>query len=186
MHASFLNNVNICGILSVLYLSTNLFKQFKNQVMKQILSLIAIAAVTTVVVVMFTNKTKDEKISSIEMAEFKAWQESNEQAELLKAETALIKAETAKPVAKKTVTYQSPKAVSTSQNEAKVPEETTTEKKGWSKSAKGAVIGAASGAVIGAVINKRNRAAGAAIGGVIGGGVGFGIGKTLDKKDGRS
>ena len=148
--------------------------------MKQILSLIAIAAVTTVVVVMFTSKTKDDKISSIEMAEFKAWQESNEQ------ETP-VKEEQARPVVKKTVTYQSPKAVSTSQNEAKVPEETTTtEKKGWSKSAKGAVIGAASGAVIGAVINKRNRAAGAAIGGVIGGGVGFGIGKTLDKKDGRS
>lgn len=66
---------------------------------------------------------------------------------------------------------------STSQNTAK--------KKGWSKSAKGAVIGGAGGAVLGAVINKRNRAAGAVIGGVLGGAVGYGIGRGQDKKDGR-
>jgi len=61
----------------------------------------------------------------------------------------------------------------------------TTEKKGWSKAAKGAAIGAGSGAVVGAVINKRNRAVGAAVGGVVGGGVGYGIGRAMDKKDGR-
>jgi hypothetical protein len=58
-------------------------------------------------------------------------------------------------------------------------------KKGWSKSAKGAVIGGASGAILGAVINKKNRAAGAVIGGVIGAGGGYVIGRTMDKKDGR-
>ena len=60
------------------------------------------------------------------------------------------------------------------------------EKKGMSKSAKGAIIGGAGGAVAGAVINKRNRAVGAVIGGVVGGAVGYGIGKSKDKKDGRN
>jgi hypothetical protein len=62
---------------------------------------------------------------------------------------------------------------------------TIAKKKGWSKSAKGAVIGGAGGAIVGAVVNKRNRAAGAVIGGVIGAGVGYGIGRGEDKKDGR-
>lgn len=59
------------------------------------------------------------------------------------------------------------------------------EKKGWSKSAKYAVIGGVTGGVLGAVINKKNRAAGAAIGTVIGGGGGYVIGRDQDKKDGR-
>jgi YMGG-like Gly-zipper len=58
-------------------------------------------------------------------------------------------------------------------------------KKGWSKSAKGAVIGGAGGAVAGAVINKRNRGAGAVVGGIIGAGAGYVIGRAEDKKDGR-
>ncbi|HYO22005.1 MAG TPA: glycine zipper domain-containing protein [Flavisolibacter sp.] len=62
---------------------------------------------------------------------------------------------------------------------------TTQQKKGWSKTAKGAVIGGAGGAVLGAVINKRNRAAGAVIGGVLGGAAGAVIGRGQDKKDGR-
>jgi hypothetical protein len=62
---------------------------------------------------------------------------------------------------------------------------TSTEKKGWSKTAKGAVIGGVAGAAGGAVINKKNRAAGAVIGGVIGAGTGAVIGNEMDKKDGR-
>lgn len=62
---------------------------------------------------------------------------------------------------------------------------TGTEKKGWSKTAKGAVIGGVVGAGTGAVINKKNRAAGAVIGGVIGAGTGAVIGNEMDKKDGR-
>lgn len=58
-------------------------------------------------------------------------------------------------------------------------------KKGWSKTAKGAVIGGAGGAVIGAVVNKKNRAAGAVIGGVGGAVIGGVIGRSQDKKDGR-
>lgn len=67
---------------------------------------------------------------------------------------------------------------SDSQNEAK-------EKKGWSKTAKGAVIGGVVGAGAGAVVNKKNRAAGAVVGGVVGAGAGAVIGNEMDKKDGR-
>lgn len=60
-----------------------------------------------------------------------------------------------------------------------------SEKKGWSKAAKGAVIGGVTGAAAGAVINKKNRAVGAVIGGVIGAGGGYVLGRGMDKKDGR-
>jgi len=59
------------------------------------------------------------------------------------------------------------------------------EKKGWSKTAKGAVIGGVVGAGTGAVVNKKNRVAGAVIGGVLGAGAGAVIGNEMDKKDGR-
>lgn len=58
-------------------------------------------------------------------------------------------------------------------------------KKGWSKTAKGAVIGGAVGAGTGAVVNKKNRAKGAVVGGLIGAGTGAVIGNEMDKKDGR-
>jgi len=60
-----------------------------------------------------------------------------------------------------------------------------SQKKGWSKAAKGAAIGAGSGAVLGAVIHKRNPVVGGVVGGAVGAGVGFGIGRHMDKKDGR-
>ena len=58
-------------------------------------------------------------------------------------------------------------------------------KKGWSKTAKGAVIGGVAGAGAGAIINKKNRVAGAVIGGAVGAGAGAIIGNQMDKKDGR-
>lgn len=60
-----------------------------------------------------------------------------------------------------------------------------TQKKGWSKAAKGAVIGGVAGGVAGAVINKRNRAVGGVVGAVIGAGGGYAIGRGMDKRDGR-
>ena len=42
----------------------------------------------------------------------------------------------------------------------------TTERKGWSPQAKGAVIGGATGAAAGAIIHKRNRVVGGAVGAV--------------------
>jgi hypothetical protein len=62
---------------------------------------------------------------------------------------------------------------------------TATKKKGWSKTAKGAVIGGVVGAGAGAVIDKKHRGAGAVIGGVVGAGAGAIIGNEKDKKDGR-
>ncbi|GEO11447.1 YMGG-like glycine zipper-containing protein [Segetibacter aerophilus] len=58
---------------------------------------------------------------------------------------------------------------------------TVAKKKGWSNSAKGAVIGAGTGAVAGAIIGK-NKVKGAVIGGLAGAGGGFIVGKILDKK----
>ena len=58
----------------------------------------------------------------------------------------------------------------------------STRKKGWSKTAKGAVIGGVGGAVAGAVIGKGK---GAIIGGVIGAAGGAIIGRSKDRKDGR-
>ncbi|HEX8462508.1 MAG TPA: YMGG-like glycine zipper-containing protein [Segetibacter sp.] len=54
-------------------------------------------------------------------------------------------------------------------------------KKGWSNSAKGAVIGAGAGAVGGAIISKK-KGTGAIIGGVLGAAGGYIIGKNKDKK----
>lgn len=52
-------------------------------------------------------------------------------------------------------------------------------KKGWSHTAKGAVVGAGAGAITGAIVNK-DRLKGAAIGTVIGAGVGAGTGAIVD------
>lgn len=54
-------------------------------------------------------------------------------------------------------------------------------KKGWSHTAKGAVVGAGTGAVTGAIINHNDRAKGAVLGAVIGAGVGAGTGLIVDK-----
>ena len=59
-------------------------------------------------------------------------------------------------------------------------------KKGWSNTAKGAVIGAGVGVIGGAVINKNNRVKGAVIGGVIGAVAGVGTGIILDRKKKRA
>lgn len=61
----------------------------------------------------------------------------------------------------------------------------STQKRGWSKAAKGAVIGGVAGGAAGAIINKRNRVAGGVIGAVVGAGGGYVIGRGMDKRDGR-
>ena len=53
-------------------------------------------------------------------------------------------------------------------------------KKGWSHTAKGAVVGAGTGAVTGAIINSKNRGEGAVIGTLIGAGIGAGTGLIVD------
>ena len=150
--------------------------------MKQVLLLIAIAAVTSVAVVGLTKSSNSKKVDATELAQFQAWKDA-QAAQALQANYVAPKATTTtakRTTAKRTTSYQSPKMVSETQNAAK-----TTQKKGWSKAAKGTAIGAGAGAVLGAVINKRNRAVGAVIGGVLGGGGGYVIGRQMDKKDGR-
>lgn len=61
---------------------------------------------------------------------------------------------------------------------------TTTQKKGWSSAAKGAVIGGVIGAGTGIIVDKKDGR-GAAIGGVVGAGTGYVIGREQDKKSGR-
>lgn len=60
---------------------------------------------------------------------------------------------------------------------------TTTEKKrkGWSSTAKGAVIGAGVGAITGAAVSKK-KGEGAIIGGLAGAGVGAGTGAIIDNE----
>lgn len=60
----------------------------------------------------------------------------------------------------------------------------TTQKKGWSNRAKGAVIGGAAGAVGGAIISKK-KGTGAVIGGLAGAAGGYIIGNEKDKKQNR-
>jgi hypothetical protein len=62
---------------------------------------------------------------------------------------------------------------------------TAQEKKGLSKTAKGAILGGVVGAGSGAILDKKNRGAGAVIGGAVGAGAGAILGNELDKKDGR-
>jgi hypothetical protein len=59
--------------------------------------------------------------------------------------------------------------------------EPAKKKKGWSHTAKGALVGAGAGAITGAIINHNDRVKGAAIGTVIGAGVGAGTGLIVDK-----
>jgi hypothetical protein len=158
----------------------------KNSVMKQplLFIVIAIAAVVSVAAIVgISSNTKMKKVDATELAQFEAWKETKtlEALETEKASYVAPKTTARSTAPKRTVSYQSPKMVSESQNAAK----TTTTKKGWSKAAKATAIGAGAGAVLGAVINKKNRAVGAVIGGVLGGGGGYVIGRGMDKKDGR-
>ncbi len=75
---------------------------------------------------------------------------------------------------------QSSKSVSSSSTQTG----TTTQKKGWSSAAKGAVIGGVIGAGTGIIVDKKDGR-GAAIGGVVGAGTGYVIGREQDKKSGR-
>ena len=86
--------------------------------------------------------------------------------------------------AKKTTAYTNSQKTESVTTSSSYP--ANSEKKGWSKAAKGAVIGGATGAAAGAVIHKKNRVVGGVVGAAAGAGVGYGIGKRKDKKDGRN
>jgi hypothetical protein len=175
--------------------------------MKKILSVIAIAASLVACNSSGSKESEAEKAAilgryrdSIKMAadtagfaEFRNWKA---QSELEQTQQVDQNQYTAAPVtqtrsyapARSTSRSTATRRASSSGNQGTVYNSTSgqaAKKKGWSKTAKGAVIGGAGGAVIGAVVNKKNRAAGAVIGGVLGAGTGAVIGRSQDKKDGR-
>lgn len=84
------------------------------------------------------------------------------------------------PVIQNTPVAQAPAPVDNSNIPATLPAE--QKKKGWSNTAKGAVIGAGVGAIGGAIISKDHRVKGAVIGGLIGAAAGAGTGIILDKR----
>src|SRR5262249_53909412 len=94
----------------------------------------------------------------------------------MKAVTAQQEAAAAQArAARKTVVYR------TYNQPATTTTTTSTDRKGWSNKAKGAVIGGVVGAVTGAAVsNKKGK--GAIIGGVVGAAGGYGVGAILDKK----
>jgi uncharacterized membrane protein len=113
-------------------------------------------------------KAKVATVDSMKVEMEKARVIDSMKQEMVKIEAAKI--ETQKEVV--VVNKQSPSTTTTTTN-------TTTQRKGWSSTAKGAVIGAGVGAATGAIISKK-KVQGAIIGGVAGAGIGAGTGAIID------
>lgn len=77
-------------------------------------------------------------------------------------------------------TYRSSSTTTNNYNTYNQPAAQQPKKKGWSNTAKGAVIGAGAGALTGALVSDQ-KGKGAIIGGVIGAGAGAGTGAIIDK-----
>lgn len=162
--------------------------------MKRILSILSIAAVITLVMTACNRNSSADTNSlsyadTVGLAQFQAWKFQNERLDPNQYYmNAVQNTPAAAPRRTTTTTTRTSTSSSSgsgsmssgSQNYAK-----TTEKKGWSKAAKGAAIGGGAGAVAGAVLLKKNRVAGGVVGGVVGAGIGYLIGRSKDKKDGR-
>lgn len=155
----------------------------KSTVMKKFLSIITItAAVAVVMAACNTNPVTTKAVTyedTVGFAQFQAWKYMNERMDVNEAYMANA------PQKNSTTKRSTSSNKSSTMNSSSTHNAKTAKKKGWSKSAKYAVIGGGTGAVLGAVINKRNRVVGGIIGGVLGGGLGYGIGRGQDKKDGR-
>jgi hypothetical protein len=121
------------------------------------------------------------------ITEFKAWKAQQEKDSIERA-AALAEKREATPRKASTSAHNSYQSRSSESSTGAISSEngnTAEAKKGWSKTAKGAVIGGVVGAGSGAIISKKNRAKGAIIGGAVGAGAGAVIGRDMDKKDGR-
>lgn len=112
------------------------------------------------------------------------------QAEIERAKKATIDSINAINVARQQA-VDSMKAVKAATRQSVVNERTTVynsagqatepaKKKGWSATAKGAVIGAGTGAAAGAIINHKDRVKGAAVGAILGAGAGAGTGAIIE------
>lgn len=144
---------------------------------KLLLSVSVVASLTILVTACNTNaKSMQPAINSdaTGLAQFNEWKAMEAQALVAKQNQAAYAA------GRKSAQVKTYSMKSESANAAKV-----AKKKGWSKSARYAVIGAAGGGILGAVINKKNRVAGGIVGAVVLGGGGYIFGRSQDKKDGR-
>ena len=146
--------------------------------MKKLFTIITIFSALALIMTACTQKSAgDPSLSGSDttgFAQFQEWKAMNDKLEVEKANAI---------VAKKSnkVNYNNSGTMSSSTTN----KEKVKKKKGWSKSAKYAVIGGAGGAVLGAIINKRDPVKGAVVGAVVLGGGGYIFGRTQDKKDGR-
>ena len=159
----------LASMASFWFYTTRICFLLKTTVMKRVFTMMVVAAAAAVVMTACNrNRVADEsKINpadTVGLADYQQWKDANAK----------------EPV----VTHTNTKTVVVTQP-ASSQTAPVVQKKGWSKSAKYAVIGGVTGGVLGAVVNKKNRAAGAVIGTVIGGGGGYVIGRDQDKKDGR-
>ena len=119
------------------------------------------------------------------MAEYQAWKAQQEKDSIERANALAAKEESQSKSSGTSRSYGDRSGEGSSGAISSESGNTAEAKKGWSKTAKGAVIGGVVGAGTGAVINKKNRTKGAIIGGVVGAGAGAVIGRDMDKKDGR-
>ncbi len=145
---------------------------------RNLLTTSVVALFAIIIVSCNTNPTSTQQAplnDTAGLAQFNQWKAMEAQALAVKQNQAAYAANRKSAPAK---TYS---MNSESTNEAKVE----TKKKGWSKSAKYAVIGAAGGGILGAVINKKDPVKGGIIGAVVLGGGGYVLGRSQDKKDGR-
>jgi predicted acetyltransferase len=157
--------------------------------MKRIVPILSIITIMAVLVTACGRKSETQSAQALSytdtvgLAQFQNWKYQNERLDPNQYYQQAVQttAPVRKTTARKTSTnYGSGSMNSVSQNQAK-----TTQKKGWSKAAKGAAIGGGAGAIAGAVLVKKNRVAGGALGAIAGGAIGYFIGKSKDKKDGR-
>ena len=88
----------------------------KQVLLKQVVLFIAIAAVVSVAVVGLTKNSNTKKVDATELAQFEAWKASSLQKELEIPNAVIAKPVAKSSTAKRTVSYQSPKMVSESQN----------------------------------------------------------------------
>lgn len=165
--------------------------------MKKLLPILSLLFVIAILFSACSNKSAADPnsgkvltyVDTVGLADFQKWKAGNELKDPIVYNNQRNEVATSQPAKKVTKSYSSPKQVSASDggslNSVSQYPAKTTEKKGWSRKAKGAVIGGGGGAVLGAVINKKNRVVGGAIGGALGAGIGYVIGNELDRKHGR-
>ena len=165
----------------------------KLQLMKKILPVVALAGF----MVACNNPRPDAKVESAQntiildtagLAQFQAWKAQNEMAQYQQFGEQNNNNGAVAPVRRTSSASRSSSSArrsSGSSGSTASSGTTATQKKGWSKAAKGAVIGGVAGGAAGAIINKKNRVVGGVVGGIIGAGVGYGVGRAQDKKDGR-